>query len=113
MVVVGNGSDLSLQGGRCLGEISVLLLLFGQSERTEGNAVTEINSQRMLWLQSCPSTGDTAQLTTHSRRERVQMQEGYNRCVCFPVLFVLRALMGADNVGVPGRIGLVWGTKVH
>lgn len=41
MVVVVNGSDLSLQGGRYLGEISNLLLLFGQAEVTEGSAVTE------------------------------------------------------------------------
>lgn len=51
--------------------------------------------------------GDRAQLTTQSERERVQMQEGHNGCVCFPVLFVLGALMGGD-VGVSGRIGLFW-----
>lgn len=53
--------------------------------------------------------GDRAQLTTQSARERVQMQEGHNGCVCFPVLFVLGALMGGGNVGVSGRIGLFWG----
>lgn len=37
------------------------------------------------------------------------MQEGYNGCVCFPVLFVLRALMGGDSVVFFGRIVLFWG----
>lgn len=36
------------------------------------------------------------------------MQEGHDGCVCFPVLFVLRALMGDGNLG-GCRIGRSWG----
>lgn len=62
---------------------------------------------------SCPSMGDRAQLTTQSRRGRVQTQEGYNGCVCFPVLCVLRwVVMMWGFLGELVCFG-VWGEKVH